>query len=106
MDPNYGEGVADLSDFKTMGFAIKSRDAKGWEDFRVIIASRDGKTYEANMSSLGFKPDGEWHSCKIELSDVKRSGVDLSKIGTLFSVAWEGGVRDGQFYKLDDLYLE
>ncbi|MDP7379516.1 MAG: glycoside hydrolase family 16 protein, partial [Pirellulaceae bacterium] len=59
MDPNYGEGVADLSDFKTMGFAIKSRDAKGWEDFRVIIASRDGKTYEANMSSLGFKPDGE-----------------------------------------------
>ena len=106
MDPNYGEGVADLSDFKTMGFAIKSGDAKGWEDFRVIIASRDGKTYEANMSSLGFKPDGEWHSCKIELSDVKRSGVDLSKIGTLFSVAWEGGVRDGQFYKLDDLYLE
>ena len=106
MDPKYGDGVADVSNFKTMGFAIKSEDASKWENFRVIIGSRDGKSFEAPLSSLGFKPDGQWHRCQLDLNDVKKSGVDLSKITTLFSIAWEGGVSNGQYYKLDNLYLE
>ena len=106
MDANYGAGVADLSDFQTMGFALKSKDAGDWEDFRVIIQSSDGESYTANMSSLGFKADGQWHDCEIDLEDVKKSGVDLTQIRTLFSIGWEGGVRSGQYYKLDNLYLE
>ena len=58
------------------------------------------------MSSLGFKADGQWHDCEIDLEDVKKSGVDLTQIRTLFSIGWEGGVRSGQYYKLDNLYLE
>ena len=106
MDPNYGTGVADFSGYEKMAFAIKSGDASGWEKFRVIIESSDGKSYEASMTSLGFKPDGKWHRCQIDLKDVEKSGVDLSKIKTLFSIGWEGGVSNGQYYKLDDLYLE
>ena len=106
MDPSYGTGVADLSEFQTLGFAIKSSDARGWEKFRVIIGSSDGESYEALLTSLGFKPDGKWHQCQIDLKDVEKSGVDLSKIKTLFSIGWEGGVSDGQSYNLDDLHLE
>ena len=106
MDPSYGTGIADFSGFEKMGFAIKSTDASGWEKFRVIIASSDGKSYEASLTSLGFKPDGKWHRCQIDLKDVKKSGVDLTRIRTLFSIGWEGGVSSGQYYKLDDLYLE
>ncbi len=106
MDPKYGDGVADFSGFKTMGFAVKSRDAGRWEKFRVIIGSSDGKSFEAPLSSLGFKPDGRWHRCQIDLNDVKKGGVDLTKIRTLFSIGWEGGVSNGQYYKLDNLYLE
>lgn len=106
MDPNYGDGVADFSNFEKMGVAIKSTDAAHWEDFRVIISSSDGQSYEAPLASLGFQPDGEWHRCHIDLNDVKKSGVDLTKIKTLFAIGWEGGVISGQSYKLDDLYLE
>ena len=55
---------------------------------------------------LGFKPDGQWHRRQIDLNQIARSGVDLTKIKTLFSVGWEGGVNNGQYFKLDDLYLE
>ena len=106
MDPKYGAGVADFSAFKKMGFAIKSSDADRWEKFRVIIESANGKSYEASLASLGFKPDGQWHRCQIDLNQIARSGVDLTKIKTLFSVGWEGGVNNGQYFKLDDLYLE
>ena len=106
MDPNNGDGFADFSEFQRMGFAIKSKDASNWEKFRVIIASSDGQSYEASLASLGFKPDGKWHRCSIDLNDVKNSGVALSRIGTLFAVGWEGGVRNGDYFKLDDLYLE
>jgi len=106
MDPKYGDGVADFSGFEKMGFAIKSKDAAQWESFRVIIESTNGKSYEAPMESIGFKPDGEWHRCTVNLSDVKKAGVDLTKIKTLFAVGWEGGVSNGQYFKLDDLHLE
>ena len=106
MSPDYGDGVADLSSFREMGFALKSSDASNWSKFRVIIQSVDGKTYEASMNSLGFKPDGQWHRCQISLGEVARSGVDLEKIKTLFAIGWEEGVRSGQYYKLDDLYVE
>ena len=106
MDPEYGDGVADLSEFETMGFAMKSKDAAAWEKFRVIIDDAKGNSYEAPLASLGFKPDGKWHRCQIDLSEVKKRGVDLTQIKTLFAVGWEGGVRSGQFYRLDDLYVE
>ena len=106
MDPNYGEGVADLTKFKTMRFAVKSSDAKAWDGFRVIIGSRGGTTYEADLESLGFVADGEWHRCEINLEDVANAKVDLSQISTLFAIGWEGGVKNGQSFKLDDLHLE
>lgn len=106
MDPAYGDGVADLSDFEKMGFAVQSKDAADWEQFRVIIESSDGKAYEAPMQDLGFKPDGKWHPCVIKLDDVERAGVDLKKIRTLFAIGWEGGVSNGQYFKLDDLHVE
>ncbi|MEM7474657.1 MAG: hypothetical protein AAF483_06670, partial [Planctomycetota bacterium] len=106
MDPDYGAGVADLSEFKVLRFALKSQDAKDWESFRVIIESNNGKYFGTSMHSIGFKPDGKWHLCSIDLSEVKRSGVDLSKIKTLFAVAWEGGVSSGEYFMLDDLHLE
>ena len=58
------------------------------------------------MNSLGFKPDGKWHRCQISLEEVARAGVDLTKIRTLFAIGWEDGVRSGQSYKLDALYVE
>lgn len=106
MDPKYGDGVADFSRFKKMEFGLKSKDARDWESFRVIIKSMNGKFYKATMQSLGFTPDGEWHRCSIDLGDVKKSGVDLTKITTMFSIGWEGGVSNGEYFKLDDLYLE
>ena len=106
MNPDYGEGIADLSSFRKMGFALKSSDAANWSKFRVIIQSEDGKAYEASMDSLGFKPDGKWHRCQISLGEVARSGVDLTKIRTLLAIGWEDGVRSGQYYKLDNLYVE
>ena len=106
MDPKYGEGVADFSGFRKMEFGLKSKDARDWESFRVIIASANGKSYKATMQSLGFKPDGKWHRCSIDLADVRKSGVDLTKIRTMFSIGWEGGVSSGESFKLDDLYLE
>lgn len=106
MDPKYGKGVADFSPFEKMGFAVKSKHAANWEDFRVIIESNDGQSYEAPLSSIGFKPDGQWHRCEVNLEDVKKSGVDLTKIKTLFAIGWEGGVSNGQYYRLDDLHLE
>ena len=106
MNPEYGNGVADISSFKKMGFAMKSKDASEWEKFRVIIASKNGMAYEAKLTSLGFKPDGQWHRCQISLDAIKKSGVDLNQIKTLFAVAWEGGVRNGQSFQLDDLHLE
>ena len=106
MDPRYDDGVADFSDFEKMGFAMKSKDASNWEKFRVIIESANGKAFEAPLTSLGFKPDGQWHRCQIDLNDVKKGGVDLTKIKTLFAIGWEGGVSAGQYYMLDDLHLE
>ena len=106
MDPKYGKGVADFSPFEKMGFAVKSKHAANWEDFRVIIESNDGQSYEAPLSSIGFKPDGQWHRCEVNLEDVKKSGVDLTKIKTLFAIGWKGGVSNGQYYRLDDLHLE
>jgi hypothetical protein len=41
----------------------------------------------------------------IDLGEVRKEGVDLKKISTVFSVAW-GGVKSGQSFKLDDLYVE
>jgi hypothetical protein len=89
-----------------LGFAIQSKDAVKWESFRVIIESADGRGYEAPLTSLGFKPDGQWHRCAIDLSKVKQSGVDLTKIRVLFAIAWEAGVNHGDYFKLDDVYLE
>lgn len=106
MDPKYGDGVADFSGFNKMEFGLKSKDARDWESFRVIIESANGKSHMATMQSLGFKPDGEWHRCSIDLDDVKKSGVDVAKIRTMFSIGWEGGVGNGEYFKLDDLYLE
>lgn len=106
MDPKYGHGTADYSAFEKMGFALKSSDAEHWESLDVIIESEGGKAHRVPLHSIGFKPDGEWHRCSIKLSDVAGSGVDLSKIKTLFSIAWEGGIRNGDVFKLDDLYLE
>ena len=95
-----------FSGFEKMGFAIKSRDAVRWESFRVIIDDANGNSYQAPLNSIGFKPDGNWHRCTVDLYDVKMSGVDLTKIKTLFSIGWEGGVSNGQYFKLDELYLE
>ncbi|MEE2642661.1 MAG: glycoside hydrolase family 16 protein [Planctomycetota bacterium] len=106
MNPDYGTGVADISAFQTMGFDLKSKDAETWEKFRVIIQSKNGKSYEANLAKLGFRADGKWHSCRIDLEEAKKRGVDLTQVSTLFAIAWEGGVRSGQSYHLDDLYLE
>ena len=74
--------------------------------FRIIIESADGRSYEAPLTSLGFKPDGEWHRCTIDLSKVEQRGVDLTKIKVLLAIAWEGGVNNGDYFKLDDVYLE
>lgn len=106
MDPKYGEGVADLSGFKKMEFGLKSKDAVGWESFRVFIESTNGRFWTGDMQSLGFKPDGEWHRCSIDLNEVKKSGVDLTRITTLFAIDWAGGVSNGEYFKLDDLYVE
>jgi hypothetical protein len=40
------------------------------------------------------------------LSKVKQSGVDLAKIEVLLAIAWEAGVNNGDYFKLDDVYLE
>ncbi|MDP6634210.1 MAG: glycoside hydrolase family 16 protein [Phycisphaerae bacterium] len=106
MNPKYGSGTADISKFKKMGFAVKSKDAAGWDSFKVFIADSNDKSYEASLASLGFKPDGKWHRCTIDLNDVKKSGVDPAKIKVLFSVGWGGGVSNGHYFKIDDLYLE
>ncbi len=106
MDPKYGDGVANYSDFEKLGFGIQSKDADNWESFRIIIESADGRSYEAPLTSLGFKPDGEWHRCTIDLSKVEQRGVDLTKIKVLLAIAWEGGVNNGDYFKLDDVYLE
>ena len=106
MDPKYGSGVADYSGFEKIGFSMKSRDTGSWESFEVLIESSDGESYKAPVTSLGFKPDGEWHDCTIELADVKKAGVDLKKIRVLFALSWGGGVSNGDSFKLDDLHLE
>lgn len=106
MDPKYGRGTADYSSFKRLEFALKSSDVKRWDAFDLIIESAGGKTYRVPLNAVGFQPDGKWHRCSVRLGDVANSGVDLTKITTLFAVAWEGGVRSGDVFKLDDLYLE
>ena len=106
MNPKYGSGTADISKFKKMGFAMKSADAAQWDSFKIVIADAAGKTHEAQLKSLGFKPDGKWHNCSIDLSAVKKSGVDLTKLKLLFSVDWGGGVSNGHYFKLDDLHVE
>jgi beta-glucanase (GH16 family) len=105
MNPSHGTGVADLSVYKKMGFAMKSSDPQNWDSFRIVIQSRDGQECELPLRSLGFKADGKWHRCVIDLGEVRKEGVDLKKISTVFSVAW-GGVKSGQSFKLDDLYVE
>ena len=42
-----------MTNFEKMGVAIKSTDAAHWEDFRVIISSNDGQSYEAPLESNG-----------------------------------------------------
>jgi beta-glucanase (GH16 family) len=105
MDPKYGSGVADFSKFTKLGFAMKSADAGDWDSFAIIIQDADGKSHEAPLDSLGFKTDGEWHNCTVDLGDVAKSGVDLTRISVPFSVAWGGGVANGDWFKLDDLHL-
>ena len=106
MDPKYGSGTADYSGFEKMEFALKSSDVKRWESFDLIIESKGGKSYRVPLSAIGFQSDGKWHRCSVRLNEVARRGVDLTKITTLFAVAWEGGIRSGDTFKLDDLYLE
>ncbi len=50
MDPKYGDGVADYSDFEKLAFAIQSKDADNWESFRIIIGSADGRSYSSLMT--------------------------------------------------------
>lgn len=106
MDPKYGSGVANYSKYETLGFGIKSTDAARWDSFTVIIESADGKSFETPLRSLGFKSDGQWHRCAINLKDVKKSGVDLENIKVLFAIGWGGGVGNGDSFKIDDLYVE
>ena len=106
MDPKYDDGTRDYSQFTKLGFAMKSKDAGKWESLQVILESKNGKSYKAPVQSLGFAPDGEWHRCMIDLDRVKKSGVDLAQITVLFSIAWEGGINNGDYFKIDDVYLE
>ena len=105
MNPDHGNGVADLSGYKKMGFAMKSADPLNLGSFRVVIQSRDGKQCGFSLDSLGFKADGKWHHCVIDLGVIGEKGVDLKQISTLFSFAWEG-IEGGHSFKLDDLYVE
>ena len=106
MNPGFNEGVADLSGFKKMGFAIKSKDAKRFDSFQVIIDDANGESFKTAVSNHGFRPDGDWHRCTIDLKDIQASGLDLKRVKTLFAISWGGGVRAGDSFKLDDLFLE
>ncbi|MHC4198634.1 MAG: discoidin domain-containing protein, partial [Planctomycetota bacterium] len=105
MDPKVGAGTVDLSRFKRMGLSLKSDAATGWSDFSIIIASKDGKSYSVPAAKTGFKPDGKWHACSIDLADVAAAGVDLARVDKIIQLAWGDGVEDGDTFKLDDLHF-
>jgi len=105
MDPKYGKGVADLTKYSKMAFSMKSKDASSWDSFHVVISSA-GKSYKVELADIGFKADGKWHKCTIDLNKLQEAGVDISQIKTLFAIGWGGGIRNGQFFKLDDLHVE
>jgi hypothetical protein len=106
MEAKYGKGTADFSKFEKIGFGMKSSGAARWDAFYVIIESKGGKTFKVPATSVGFKPEGKWHRCSIPISSLRQAGLDPQAITTLFAVEWGGGVRDGDFFMLDDLYLK
>jgi hypothetical protein len=96
---------ADISAYKTMTFSLKSSDAKNWDSFFVILGDAKNQ-YRADLSSLGFAPDGAWHKCTIDLSTVAKSGVDLVHITQPLMIEWGGGVSEGDQFLLDDVRLQ
>jgi hypothetical protein len=105
MDPKVGTGTVDLSRFKRMGLSLKSEAAADWSDFSIVIASKGGKSYTVPVAKIGFKPDGKWHACSIDLADVAAAGVDLARVDKIIQLVWGGGVEDGDTFKLDDLHF-
>ena len=90
MNPKFGSGFADLSSFKKMAFAMKSKDASKWDAFDIVIESTGEKSYKVSLKSLGFRPDGQWHRCVIDLNDVAKSGVASGRPGVAGRAGWAG----------------
>ncbi|MEO0416134.1 MAG: family 16 glycosylhydrolase [Verrucomicrobiota bacterium] len=105
MNPEYGTGAADLTEYQSIGFSLKSQHSSSWEEFRVIIEDQTGNSHSIPINTLGFQPNGKWHPCEIPLTALAEAGVNLSRITTLFSLAWEGGIQTGQHVRIDDLHM-
>ena len=95
----------DISSFKAFKFALRSSDAAMWDDFSVFIDDKNGSEVKVLMDDVGFKADGKWHWCTIQIPALKAAGLDISKVEKLFQISWGGGVKSGHEFFLDHLHL-
>ena len=102
MNPKVKTGTVDFSPYSSLRFSLKSSDAKNWGEFQVILEDKSGKSYAADIYKTGFKGDGEWHKCAV---DLKSTGLDLTKMFRIFQINWGKGAKKGTSFKLDDVHL-
>ena len=84
-----GEKTLDFSKFKKLRFALSSRNAVKWDNFAVILEDNKGVFSKIPVKDLGFKADGQWHWCTIDLETLEKTGINIKKISKPFQIAGE-----------------
>jgi len=95
----------DLSEYKLLKFSAKSNDAANWEDFAFVAEDEKGSELEILLDEIGFKADGKWHECTIQIQALKAAGIDVSRLKKLLQISWQGGVKVGHSFYLDNVHL-
>ncbi|MCH2176152.1 MAG: beta-galactosidase [Lentisphaeria bacterium] len=95
----------DFSPYQKLKFSLRSTRTKKWKDFSVIMEDTEKNYTVIRLADLGFKPDGKFHEISIDINALKKSGVNISKLNIILQFSWGGGVRNGDYFHMDNLHL-
>lgn len=96
------DSARDLSGWTGLHLSVKTRD----EAMAAVQIGMNGGDTEGkvSLSSVGFEPDGEWHSLDVSLQSFADAGVDLSSVTIPLLILGEGSPA-GDALLIDNLYF-